>query len=318
MTDDLISIIVPCYNVEKYIKRCIISIKNQTYNNIEVILVDDGSKDNTKKVIFENIDGDKRFNYLYKKNGGLSSARNFGLRHISGKYVCFVDSDDYIENDYVKELYNAIINNKVNISICDINRLYEDKNTINKMDNLMIETFKYPAAWNKMYLADLFLNNNIEFPVGKWYEDLGTTTKFLLSEEYAIVNKPLYNYIQNGSSIMHTYDDRIFDIYDIVEEIERYAKKNQLYDKEYYRIEFISIYHILIGTIYRFSFHTNFNRKGIKLICCYVENKYPKWYKNIYIKKLPLFYKIYLFCLRKHWFCLIDIVLRLLKNKIEL
>ena len=318
MYKDKISIIVPCYNVEKYIATCLDSIMNQSYKNIEVILVDDGSVDETPKLITNRIKDDKRFNYFYKKNGGLSDARNYGIEKATGKYLCFVDSDDYISDNYIEFLYKSIIDNNVNVSICDIERVYSDHKSINVMNSDKIEMSIHPAAWNKMYLTDIFRRYNIKFLKGKWYEDLGTTTKILFMENYSIVNLPLYKYIQHNNTIMHTYDDRIFDIYEIVNDVEKFAVENNIYNKKYKEIEFINIYHILIGTIYRASFHKKFSINMIKEIYDYVNKKYNNWYKNEYIKKLPLYYQLYLFLLRIKFHFAIYIGLKLFKNKISL
>lgn len=315
---DLISIIVPCYNVEKFIERCFKSITSQTYNNIEVLFVDDGSKDETSKILKELIEKDKRCKYYYKKNGGLSSARNYGMRFIKGKYVCFVDSDDYISIDYIEKLYKSIVINKSSISICGIERIYDDHTSVNNIDELTVEMCRFPAAWNKMYLSSLFKKYNVEFPEGKWYEDLATTPKLVLMEKYSIVDEPLYKYVQNKSSIMHTYDDRIYQIYDVVEDIEQFCKNNNEYDNKYSNLEFINIYHILIGTIFRISFKSDFKIKDIKIIYEYVKNKYPKWFKNYYIKRIGLFYKVYLLSLKLHFYGLIYIMLKIFGKRVNL
>ncbi len=312
---DLISIVVPCYNVEKYVQRCIESIKEQTYTNLEILMIDDGSKDNTKKIVKEKIKEDKRFCYYYKKNGGLSDARNFGLQKATGKYVCFIDSDDYIEKSFIEKLYSAIKREKSQIAICDINRVYENKTKADGINEFMVETCMKPAACNKMFLRELFVKENILFPVGKWYEDLGTTPKLTLKYKWSVVKEPLYNYIQNSSSIMHTYDDRIFEIYEIIENLENYAKEKKI-KKDV--LEFINIYHILIGTIYRSSFHKNFKKMMVKNITEYVSNKYPEWYKNKYMESLPYFYKCYLKFLKWHMYSLIYWMLKISGDKIHL
>ncbi len=253
--------------MEKNMKKCISSIKKQSYKNIEVILVDDGSKDKTKQVIKKNIDNDIRFKYYYKKNGGVSSARNFGLKKATGEYICFIDSDDYVEKDFIKLLYESIKENNSDVAACYFNRIYGDKVNINTVTSNFYDLIKYPAPWNKMYKMSLFKESNIEFLEGKWYEDLGVSSKILmLSNNISIVDKPVYNYIflSNSSSIMHTYDDRIYQIYDIVEDIEQFAKENKLYEKNYKNIEFIHIYHILVGTIYRSSFKGDFSKETVK------------------------------------------------------
>ena len=110
-----ISVIVPVYNVEKYLTKCVDSIMNQTYKDLEIILVDDGSTDNSGKICDEYVKKDKRFKVIHKKNGGLSDARNVGIKNSTGEYLSFIDSDDYIDNDMIECLYNACIKNNADI-----------------------------------------------------------------------------------------------------------------------------------------------------------------------------------------------------------
>ena len=166
---------------------------------------------------------------------------------------------------------------------------------------------------------ELFKKNDIKYPLGKWYEDLGTFPKLLiLSNKISIVEKSLYNYIQNSSSIMHTYDDRIYQIYDIVEEIEKFAKKKKLYKEYKDNIEFINIYHILVGTIYRASFREDFTKDTIIDIVKHVEEKYPEWYKNEGIGELSFFFRTYLKVLEKRKYKLIYFLLTKFNRKVDL
>ena len=121
-----ISVIVPIYNVEKYLEKCINSIVFQTYKNIEILLIDDGSTDKSSYICEEWKKRDSRINVVHKANGGLSDARNCGLNIASGEYVCFIDSDDYIENDYIEKLYKILIENKLRVSQCGINYINEN------------------------------------------------------------------------------------------------------------------------------------------------------------------------------------------------
>lgn len=313
---DLISVVVPCYNTLKYIDRCLDSLINQTYDNIEILVIDDGSKDNLK----EHISGkynDERIKYFYKENGGLSSARNYGLDRIKGKYVTFVDSDDYVDINYIEKLYNSIILNKSDISVCGFKRVYPKKTTLNKVTPEIIDGCIYPAAWNKMYKSELF--KDVRYPIGKWYEDLGTTPKLTMTCKCSIVDECLYYYIQNSTSIMHTYNSKINDIYDIEENLVNYLKDNNKLDEEHDKIEFINIYHILIGTVFRLSFMKKFKIKDIKKVYKYVSTKYPKWYKNKYIKKnLSFAMKGYLFALRLHLYFIVYILLKLFNKRLGL
>ena len=179
MKEDLISIIVPVYNAEKYLNRCINSIINQTYTNIEIILVDDESPDNSPKICDEWSKKDSRIKVIHKKNGGPASARNSGLKEAKGKYIGFVDSDDYIESEMYEKLYNSIKTNKSNIAVCNYVKEYRNK----KIHNKTIESFicegkrnslKFLTKkqvgwtnWNKIYDVnsikekDIFFNQSL-------------------------------------------------------------------------------------------------------------------------------------------------------------
>ncbi len=312
-----ISVIVAVYNIEKYLEECLTSLQNQTYSNYEILVVNDGSTDNSEKII-KSFLKNKKFKYLKKENGGLSSARNFGLEHATGKYIAFIDGDDYIEATYLEKLYNTLSDEYVDISICAFERNYSNKTNYNSVRAGDVMTFRYPAAWNKLYKKSLIDKYKLRFPVSLWYEDLSFTTKALLVGNFSITNDYLYHYRQNDSSITHTYDDRIFQIYPIVEDVVKFAKKEKLYEKFFTELEFMHIYHILVGTIYRISFHKKFSIKNIKEIYDYVFLKYPKWYKNEYIKDLPFYFKVYLKALKYHLNIIIFIMLKLFNNKIHL
>ena len=306
-----VSIILPCYNVELFVEQCLESIKKQIFTDFEVIIVDDGSTDNTACKIKLVIKGDSRFKYYFKNNGGLSSARNFGLNYVNSEYICFVDSDDWVESDFIDVLYNSITTNNVDFATCNIKRIYNKKMSFNNIGNYEVETSMFPAAWIHMYKNSVCKKYKIKFYEGKYYEDLDFSTRyFLVSKNYSCTHNFAYNYRQNNQSIMHNYNNRIFEIYDIVENIEKFAKKYDVYKYKFSNIEFINVYHILIGTIFRASFHEDFNKKMFIEIINYVNKKYPNWYKNDYIKELPIFYKIYLFFIHKKSYNFVFLVVK--------
>lgn len=314
-----VSIIVPCYNAQDYIKNCIDSIKSQTYQDFEVLMIDDGSKDNTKKIIQKEIKDDQRFSYFYKKNGGLSDARNYGLTRAKGAYVCFIDSDDYISQDYVELLYYSIQKNNSDIAVSYFKRVYKKNEKINVIELSDDGLIKHPAAWNKMYKIELFKKYKIEYLKGYWYEDLNVFLKLMtITNKFSLVEKELYYYIQNSGSIMHTYDHRIFDIYPILEDVEQFSKKQHTYRKNFSKLEYANIYHILIGTIYRASFRDDFSKKMILEIVNYVKNKYPNWYQNEYLKNLPLSYRIYLWFIKHKGYSFIRVLLKTLNKYMNL
>ncbi len=298
---DKVSIIVPCYNVESYVDTCLLSLQKQDYPNLEILMINDGSTDHTKEKLQAFAKKDRRFHYIEQENAGIAKVRNTGVERATGKYLCFVDGDDFVETSYVSKLYSAIQDKKVPIAVCGFKRIYDKKETKTIMTAETVQLCRYPAVWNKMWERQIFIENNIKFPVGKWFEDLEVTTKLLFLYDFTVIEDCLYNYRQNNQSIMHTYDNRIFQVYDALEEIEKFVKAKNIEDKKYEILEFIYIYHILIGLTFRSSYHTAFNWKMLEEIVKKAEKKYPKWWGNKYLKKaLPKSYIIYLYMLKHH------------------
>lgn len=214
---EIISIIIPVYKVEDYIHRCIDSVLIQTYNNIEIILVDDGSPDRCGEICESYAERDKRIKVIHKKNGGLSDARNAGMNIAIGKYITFIDSDDWIVDDYIERLYNLLIIKGADISACNFirtetealelsniqNTIYEFSN-IQALENLCGEFYEQlTVSWGKLYKTELF--NEIWFPVGKIHEDEFTTYKVLYNADKIVyTTEPLLYYWQRPDSIMGT------------------------------------------------------------------------------------------------------------------
>lgn len=210
--NDLISIILPIYNVDSYLKKCIESVLNQTYSNIEIILVDDGSTDNSPLICDEYKKKDSRVRTIHKKNGGLSDARNCGINLSTGKYLTFIDSDDYVSEDYVEYLYNLIKKNNTKISCCGHyivkkNKMYRKTASetkvftkINALNAILYDEEIDLSSWGKMYEKSLF--EDIKFPKGKFFEDTGTTYLLFDKCEGISVGKEIkYYYIIRNESI---------------------------------------------------------------------------------------------------------------------
>lgn len=241
-----ISVIVPVYNSEKFLKKCLNSILEQTIINIiDIIIVNDGSSDNSEEIILDFL---KKYpesvKYYKQENGGLSSARNLGIKKSKTKYIGFVDSDDYIDKYMFEKMYNNIINTKSNIVICGIEKcdingnkiVYEqvEKNeemtaqeTINKILSYKIQCY----ACNKIYERKLFIENNIEYPQGRFYEDIVTIFKLLkVSNKVSIIGEPLYYYVQHNESICRTPSlKKCNDVLLNLEEIINIGINNKIY-----------------------------------------------------------------------------------------
>lgn len=241
--DNLVSVIIPVYNVEKYIKRCIDSVVNQTYKKIEIILIDDGSLDKSSKICDEYKEKDSRIEVFHKKNGGLSDARNYGLKKSKGKFVIFVDSDDWIPSNAIEIMIKKLIKNNVDIVsgkmkevyssiIKDNSREKSDINTNVMSTEKALEKLMYlhnfsNSASAKIYKKNLF--ENVEYPKGKLYEDLGTTYKvFAKAKKIASIDSIVYYYYQNNNeSIMHKeYDEKRLDGLDFAIEELNFINQN--------------------------------------------------------------------------------------------
>lgn len=244
-TDALVSVIIPIYNVSQYLDRCIKSILNQTYKNLDIILVDDGSTDSSPDKCDKWLSKDTRIKVIHKNNGGLSDARNVGLEASIGNWIVFIDSDDYVMPEMIQKLLDAVKKNKADIAICSyfldygtekksINPIFKKKSCFSR-DAIILKYFLYKpgelvVAWNKLYKRNLFFeeggNHKKNFyPIGRLYEDEYTTYKLLYkANKIAWVPDELYAYVQRESVIMHTNKpSNILDIINIIYDYDIWA-----------------------------------------------------------------------------------------------
>lgn len=246
MENELISIIVPIFNVAPYLEKCVNSIINQTYKNLEIILVDDGSTDESASICDKLKEKDNRIIVIHKENGGLSDARNAGMSVAKGDYFGFVDSDDYIDKTMYEKLYKAMRNSNSNISLCNYDFVYENgelycenPNVIDNGELTKDEFFNklfiaynhfYVVAWNKLYDKEIF--NSLEFEKGRLHEDEFIIHKIIdRCNKVACIEEPLYFYVQRDNSIMNQKKSvKNLDVIDALYERYLYFKKNKQFD----------------------------------------------------------------------------------------
>lgn len=247
MANELISVIVPIYNVEKYLQKCIDSILKQTYTNIEVILVDDGSPDNCGKICDDYKQLDHRISVIHKTNGGLSDARNVGIKESNGEFIVFVDSDDFINPNMIEILYNCHIKSEADIVICNFERFYENNlpqvnicfpeiefiifKPIEALKLLNTAEYKYQftMAVTKLYKKKIFMD--IKFPKGKLHEDTFVAHRILdKANKIAYTNLVFYYYLKREGSIMNSRSITKIDAVLAVEDRLNYYK-NHHYDE---------------------------------------------------------------------------------------
>lgn len=234
----LVTVIVPVFNVEQYVEKCLKSIMNQSYQKLEIVVVNDGSSDHSEKIIVRLASEDSRIKYIKRENGGLGAARNTGLKNCTGEYVCFIDSDDWVSTDYVEKLITTAREDSSNIVICNMQYVFADgdvkKRTPYIDQNECIDAkealkrefignqYKFHAP-NKFCKTRIFTENNIHFPEGKLYEDVFTTYKMILAaESVSLINDKLYFYLQSRiGSIMNTEikPQRFTDMYEALDQI---------------------------------------------------------------------------------------------------
>lgn len=245
MLNGKVSVIIPIYQVERYLERCIKSVINQSYKNIEIILIDDGSTDRCPTICDEYAQEDSRIIVIHKQNGGLSSARNTGLSVCNGDYISFIDSDDYIDEHMIEVMVKKIEITNSDIVCCgfyfETDNGYFSKSSMpnlildrsNAIDALIENTYLNHYSWNKLYKKKVF--KNVYFPEGKLFEDIRTTYKlFLNADKVCLIDEYLYHYqIRSNSIISSSKGDRVFEIfnaYQILKHdlIKRYPDKKTL------------------------------------------------------------------------------------------
>lgn len=223
---NLISVIVPVYNVEQYLERCVNSIRNQSYHNLEIILVDDGSTDRSSIMCDTYARDDFRIKVIHKANGGLSDARNAGLAIATGAYIGYVDSDDWIEPEMYRKLYEACMNNEAQVAVCRYAKVYRDETIRGGKHKLTVfdregilevyladnsDYIVYNSVWSKLFAKEIVSGER--FPVGQNSEDIMYTTKAFCKVQKAVyVDECLYNYVldREGSIMNINRTERMF------------------------------------------------------------------------------------------------------------
>ena len=235
-----VSVIVPVYNVEKYIKKCLESLVNQTLRDIEIIVVNDGSQDKSKEIIAEYVRKYPNIVYVEKENGGLSDARNYGMKYAKGDYIAFVDSDDYVDTTMYEKMYNKAVEEKADYVECDFYWEYPDKlkkdvgiRYSNKKDMLV---YARVVAWNKLIKREIIHN---EFPKGLYYEDVEFFYKLIpYINKFAFVKEPLVYYVQRENSIVNKQGAKTAQIFQVLDNVIKYYKENDLYEEYKEQLEY--------------------------------------------------------------------------------
>lgn len=280
MNNIKVSIIIPVYNCEKYISRCIDSILNQTYKNIEIIAINDGSKDNTKEILnnyakkYPNI-----IKHIEQENKGIAKTRNYGIKIATGDYITFIDNDDYLDRDYIEKYVNATENSKFDVVIGGYRRPDENGKIVQIIQLKGCEEWtkmRILTPWAKIFKREYILKNNIEFLDTNIGEDLYFNIQALLiTDKLKVLDYVGYNWFYNKKSVSNTIhkDIRKLSIYKLLDESYRVVKEKNILNKYYDIIEM----HFIKYIIWLLTFSTK--RLPYKTICEEYD-KIFKWLKD--------------------------------------
>ncbi|MGK7376319.1 glycosyltransferase family 2 protein [Planococcus sp. 1R117A] len=294
-----LSLIIPIYNVEDYIEECLLSVIESMGElpNIQVILVDDGSKDSSGRIAKRYADSHSKFLYLLKENGGLSDARNYGLDYVQYAYVAFLDSDDSIRSPFFEKIFEAI-EGQPDMIIFDWLDIEEGRvsQVVKGMDFAEVLWSVQPGAWNKVYKTKLF--ENVKFPKGQVFEDVGTIYKLLhYIDHYIYINQPLYNYRKNRKgSILSTVSPSINDIYSVLEDTYRfYIDQGALNGENRKGLCYQYVKLLCWSNMYRQLQFFKYNFWGfyrkMKKTRQLIYNRFPDWKDNEYLKRNVIFFE---------------------------
>ena len=284
-----VSIIVPFYNVEKYIEKCLTSLVNQTLEEIEIILVNDGSKDNSIKVAkdFEQKYSAK-IRYYEKPNGGLGDARNFGIKFAKGEYIAFLDSDDYVEPTMYEEMYEMAIKEKSDMVECDFwweypNKKKEDIGVEYKNQNDMLLKARV-VAWNKLIKKEIYEKHpEARFAVGLRYEDVEGFYKILpYINKVSFVRKPFIHYVQRNNSISNTQNKKNEEMFIVLDNVLNYYKEKNIYEKFEKELEYTYTRYLLCSSLKRISKiqEKQIRKDLLEKTWNELNTKFPDWKKN--------------------------------------
>ena len=305
-----VSVIVPFYNVENYKEKCLETLVNRTLKDIEIILVNDGSKDRSIDIVNKFLKQyPEKIVYLEKENGGLSDARNFGIPHAKGEYITFLDSDDYVEKDMYENMYELAKKEDSDMVECDFyweypDKLKTDEGTIYHGKKEMIEKVRV-VAWNKLIKKEILEKSDVKFPKGLRYEDVEFTYKLVpYIEKVSFLKKPCVHYVQREGSISNKQNERNKEIFDVLDNVINYYKEKNIYDTYKDELEYVYVRYAFCSSLLRIVKikDEDIQQRLLDLTWDNVNTKFPNWKNNPILKNNKSLKNLYLRTINKFTF----------------
>ncbi len=287
-----VSVIVPVYNVYEYIDKCLDSLVHQTLKDMEIIVVNDGSPDDSESIIKKYEKKYKSIKYVVKKNGGLSDARNFGLKYATGKYISFVDSDDYLELDGLEKMYNKAKEKDYDMVVSDIDYIYPDKSLRVSSSVIEDKSLKenmitiFPAVCNKIFKRELF-DYNIRFKKDIWFEDVEFLYRlYPYIKSIGVINDSYYQYVQREGSQTNVINRKLYDYIDNFNGIIDFYKEKKFYDEYKLELEYVYVRYIYATFVKRAAAYPKDDyNEAVDTAIKNVKEHFPNYKKNKYFKK---------------------------------
>lgn len=293
-----VSVIVPVFNTEKYIEKCLESLVHQTLGEIEIIIVNDGSLDQSQKIIDKFAEEHSNIKALYKTNGGLSDARNHGLAVATGEYIAFVDSDDYVELNMFEAMYTKAVEEELDIVVCDTVIEYDNYSYIlhSNMhfsdDTVCSYIYASPMACTRLVSRSVM--ECFSFQKGILYEDLNLTPTYITkTSRVGFLERPLYHYVQRNDSIMNqqSFNKRFLDIFRVLENVKSIFEKSGIFLQYHDEIEYLYLIHLLRSATLRFIQYKD-TKVYLKQIVQTMQEEFPNWRKNKYLKQSNIKFRL--------------------------
>lgn len=325
-----VTVVVAVYNIEKYIEKCIRSVIAQTWKDIEILLIDDGSTDSSGNICDSYAKTDDRIRVIHKVNGGISDVRNVGLEKATGSYLMYVDGDDYIAPNYVEKAVKCAEHYKAEVVIFDYQEIEEatgrrecwkmdapreTKLTIEEYPALLIMT---PSPCNKIYRISLWERCGLRYPVGRVYEDLTITPQLLLNAESIVYmeSEPLYYYILHEGSIMRSqnFKKSLDNRKAAMENLMTYFKENNMFDRYASELEYLMFEHVYFIPTKEVIYYDS-KSEYLEKFRQYVFEIFPKADKNLYVKRLlSKKDRLLLFLMKRRMYCGITLLSKMRKR----